>query len=224
MTADKPRLPVGMVWLVGAGPGDPGLITVAGLERLREADVIVYDRLVSPRLLESAPESAELIYMGKGAGEGRHDQSAINDRLIEKARLGKRVVRLKGGDPFVFGRGGEEAEALRAAGLTLIAASNGNLDLDVPGLARYFDATLFAEDADFLKPDPRFFAQAVERGGGTPATAAAVGDRLDNDYEPARAAGLHTVLIDRDGEVSDPAVLRIGALTELPGLLAPLRA
>jgi uroporphyrinogen III methyltransferase/synthase len=107
----------GKVWLVGAGPGDPGLITVAGLERLRQADVIVYDRLVSPRLLDHAREGAELIFMGKVAGEGLHDQSKINDLLIEKAREDKRVVRLKGGDPFVFGRGGEEAEALRAAGV-----------------------------------------------------------------------------------------------------------
>ncbi len=115
---------VGKVWLVGAGPGDPGLITVAGLERLRDADVIVYDRLVSPRLLEHARPDAELIFMGKVAGkglpagrQGAHDQGKINDLLVEKALEGKRVVRLKGGDPFVFGRGGEEAEALRAAGV-----------------------------------------------------------------------------------------------------------
>ncbi len=107
----------GKVWLVGAGPGDPGLITVAGLERLREADVIVYDRLASPRLLEHAREDAELIFVGKVAGRGEHDQDKINDLLVEKALQGKRVVRLKGGDPFVFGRGGEEAEALRAAGV-----------------------------------------------------------------------------------------------------------
>ena len=113
----------GNVSLVGAGPGDPGLITVAGLERLCEADVIVYDRLVSPQLLEHARPDAELIFMGKLAGaqtggrraEPAHDQDAINRLLIEKAQQGKRVVRLKGGDPFVFGRGGEEAVALRAA-------------------------------------------------------------------------------------------------------------
>ncbi len=102
---------------MGAGPGDPGLITVAGLERVREADVIVYDRLVSPRLLDHARRDAELIYMGKVAGEGAHDQEAINRLLVEKARPGNRVVRLKGGDPYVFGRGGEEGEALRAAGI-----------------------------------------------------------------------------------------------------------
>lgn len=108
----------GKVYLVGAGPGDPGLITVAGLERIRSADVIVYDRLVSPRLLEHARADAELIYVGKMPGaEGGHDQDAINATLVEKAREGRTVVRLKGGDPFVFGRGGEEAEALRNAGI-----------------------------------------------------------------------------------------------------------
>jgi uroporphyrinogen III methyltransferase/synthase len=104
------------VYLVGAGPGDPGLITVAGLERLKEADVIVYDRLVNEALLKEARADAELIFVGKVAGES-HDQEAINRLLIEKAREGKRVVRLKGGDPFIFGRGGEEAEALREAGV-----------------------------------------------------------------------------------------------------------
>ncbi len=108
----------GKVYLVGAGPGDPGLITVSGLERIRSADVIVYDRLVSPRLLEYAPTDAELIYVGKVPGaEGGHDQEAINQTLIDNAREGRNVVRLKGGDPFVFGRGGEEAEALRSAGI-----------------------------------------------------------------------------------------------------------
>ncbi|MCH7616355.1 MAG: uroporphyrinogen-III C-methyltransferase [Chloroflexi bacterium] len=112
----------GIVYLVGAGPGDPGLITVAGLDRIREADVIVYDRLISERLLDYARADAELIYVGKVPGQVSgadvsHDQDAINQILADKAREGRRVVRLKGGDPFVFGRGGEEAEALRAAGI-----------------------------------------------------------------------------------------------------------
>ena len=113
MTTPRP----GLVSLVGAGPGDPGLITVVGLDRIRRADVIVYDRLVAPQLLGHASDEAELIYMGKIGGEKSHDQSAINSLLVEKAREGQRVVRLKGGDPFVFGRGGEEAESLRAAGI-----------------------------------------------------------------------------------------------------------
>jgi len=107
----------GKVWLVGAGPGDPGLMTVAGVAALAEAQVVVYDRLVSAKLLELAPSSAERIFVGKEAGAHALSQEQINALLVEKARQGKRVVRLKGGDPYVFGRGGEEAEALAAAGV-----------------------------------------------------------------------------------------------------------
>jgi len=107
----------GKVWLVGAGPGDPGLMTVAGVAALAEAEVVVHDRLVSTRLLELAPSSAERIFVGKEAGAHALRQEEINALLVEKARQGKRVVRLKGGDPYVFGRGGEEAEALAAAGV-----------------------------------------------------------------------------------------------------------
>jgi uroporphyrinogen III methyltransferase/synthase len=107
----------GFVSLVGAGPGDPGLITVAAVDRVKRADVIVYDRLIPQPVLDEAPDDCELIYMGKIGGEQSHGQDAINSVLVEKGREGKRVVRLKGGDPFVFGRGGEEAEALRAASI-----------------------------------------------------------------------------------------------------------
>ncbi len=110
-------LPSSRVSLVGAGPGDPGLITMKGLQRIAEADVIVYDKLAIETLLDHARPDAELIYMGKIGGGPTHAQEAINALLVEKAREGKRVVRLKGGDPYVFGRGGEEGEALRAAGI-----------------------------------------------------------------------------------------------------------
>ena len=103
------------VYLVGAGPGDPGLITVRGLQLLHSAQVIVYDQLVSLELLEETPSTAIRIFVGKQAGRHCIAQEEINRILIDHARLGYEVVRLKGGDPFVFGRGGEEAEALADA-------------------------------------------------------------------------------------------------------------
>ncbi len=105
------------VHLVGAGPGDPGLLTVRGRELLERADVVVYDRLAPRSLLELAPPDAERIDVGKAPGRTRLKQHEINALLVEHGRAGKTVVRLKGGDPFVFGRGGEEAEALIAAGV-----------------------------------------------------------------------------------------------------------
>lgn len=108
----------GIVYLVGAGPGDPSLITLRGAECLRKADVIVYDYLANEQLLNYAPESAERIYAGKIGGRHNQGQDEINNLLIEKGKAGKVVVRLKGGDPFVFGRGGEECEALRDAGIS----------------------------------------------------------------------------------------------------------
>ncbi|MBM4295332.1 MAG: uroporphyrinogen-III C-methyltransferase [Deltaproteobacteria bacterium] len=107
----------GIVYLVGAGPGDPGLVTVKGLEVLRRAQVVVYDQLANPSLLSEAPAGAELIYVGKKAGAHAAPQEDINDLLVARAMAGLTVVRLKGGDPFVFGRGGEEAEELAAAGV-----------------------------------------------------------------------------------------------------------
>ena len=109
--------PTGRVVLVGAGPGDPGLITVAGADALGRAEAVVYDRLANPRLLDLAPATAERIFAGKGPQAHAMSQDEINALLIDLARAGKTVVRLKGGDPFVFGRGGEEAAALAAAGI-----------------------------------------------------------------------------------------------------------
>jgi uroporphyrinogen III methyltransferase / synthase len=107
----------GIVYLVGAGPGDPGLMTARSLALIGSADAIYYDRLIPPGALDGAREDAELVYVGKAPGKPSVPQEEIGERLIEAARAGKSVVRLKGGDPFVFGRGGEEGEALREAGV-----------------------------------------------------------------------------------------------------------
>ena len=107
----------GTVYLVGAGPGDPGLLTVRALELIAAADSILYDRLIPDEALADARDDAELLYVGKRPGADSVDQEQIHDELTARARRGQVVVRLKGGDPFVFGRGGEEAEALRDAGV-----------------------------------------------------------------------------------------------------------
>ncbi|MGI9021235.1 MAG: uroporphyrinogen-III C-methyltransferase [Solirubrobacterales bacterium] len=116
----QPRAPAarpGVVYLVGAGPGDPGLMTVRSLEVIESADVVLHDRLIPAGALSGAREDAELVYVGKRPGEASIEQRRIEELMIEHARAGRSVVRLKGGDPFVFGRGGEEAEALAAAGV-----------------------------------------------------------------------------------------------------------
>ena len=125
----------GKVYLVGAGPGDPGLITVKGLESLKKADVIVYDRLLDDRLLDSAAPSAEKIYVGKSAGEHTRPQDEINQLLVAKAKEGKTVARLKGGDPFVLGRGGEEAEVLARNGIPYEVVPGITSALAVPAYA-----------------------------------------------------------------------------------------
>ena len=114
---DLPALEPGSVWLAGAGPGDPGLLSVLALHGLRQAEVIVYDALVDSRILDLARPGVQLEYAGKRGGKPSAKQRDISLRLIELAREGRRVLRLKGGDPFVFGRGGEEALALVAAGV-----------------------------------------------------------------------------------------------------------
>jgi uroporphyrinogen III methyltransferase/synthase len=125
----------GVVYLVGAGPGDRGLMTVRSLELIGSADAIYYDRLIPPGALDGAREGAELVYVGKAPGKPSVPQEEIGERLIAAARAGKSVVRLKGGDPFVFGRGGEEGEALREAGVEFEV---------VPGITAGVAATAYA--------------------------------------------------------------------------------
>jgi uroporphyrinogen III methyltransferase/synthase len=125
----------GVVYLVGAGPGDPGLMTARSLELIAAADAVFYDRLIPPGALFGARENAELIYVGKQPGVPSVPQEEIGERLIAAAREGKSAVRLKGGDPFVFGRGGEEGEALREAGIEFEV---------VPGITAGVAATAYA--------------------------------------------------------------------------------
>jgi uroporphyrin-III C-methyltransferase len=122
------------VFLVGAGPGDPGLLTLRGAEVLRRADVVVHDRLAEGSLLDLAPDGAERIDVGKSPGGPVH-QDAINDLLVARGRGGGTVVRLKGGDPFVFGRGGEEAAALEAAGVAFEVVPGVTSAVAVPAYA-----------------------------------------------------------------------------------------
>ena len=117
--SDWPVFEAGWVWMTGGGPGDPGLITLHALNALQQADVIVYDALVDAALLRWARPEAEIEYAGKRGGKPSPSQRDISLRLIELARQGLRVLRLKGGDPFVFGRGGEEAQTLVQAGIRL---------------------------------------------------------------------------------------------------------
>jgi len=115
--AGVPVFPPGHVWLAGAGPGDPGLLTLDALAGLSQADVVVHDALVDPRVLALAGPQARVEFAGKRGGKPSANQADISERLVALARAGERVLRLKGGDPFVFGRGGEEAMTLAAAGI-----------------------------------------------------------------------------------------------------------
>ena len=131
----------GVVYLVGAGPGDPGLMTVRALELIAAADVIAHDRLIPAGALAGARADAEIVDVGKPPGhdDGKLDataaQRAIEELILERARAGRSVVRLKGGDPFVFGRGGEEAEALAAAGIDFEVVPGVTAGVAVPAYA-----------------------------------------------------------------------------------------
>lgn len=163
----------GKVYLVGAGPGDPGLVTMKGVECLREADVVVYDRLVNGHLLDNASDGAERIYVGKMPGSKAMEQDEINDLMVARAKDGATVVRLKGGDPFVFGRGGEEVQALAEAdvpfevvpGVTsaIAAPAYAGIPLTHRGVASSFTVVSGAEDPSRDAPGTDWSALARSR-------------------------------------------------------------
>ena len=168
----------GKVYLVGAGPGDPELITARGLRRLREADVVLYDALVHPDQLTAAKPDAELIFVGKRAGRVSERQTQINARLVEAARSGKTVVRLKGGDPYLFGRGSEEAAFLADEGIPFEV---------VPGVPSPLAATEYAG----LSLTHRELASSV---GYVTATESVEKDRTGHDWSKL-ATATHTLVI-----------------------------
>ena len=133
--AEHYRARLGTVYLVGAGPGDPGLLTVKARDLLESCDVVIYDYLVNPEMLSNVRAGAEHIYVGKVGGGRQTPQDEINRLLVRHARKGQRVVRLKGGDPFLFGRGAEEAEALRDAGVAFEVVPGISSALAVPAYA-----------------------------------------------------------------------------------------
>ncbi|HDI78257.1 MAG TPA: uroporphyrinogen-III C-methyltransferase, partial [Desulfobacteraceae bacterium] len=165
----------GKVILIGAGPGDPGLITLKALKAIREADVIIYDNLSNRDLLGNAKAGAEIIYAGKEAGRHTMKQKKINNLMIEKANSGLMVVRLKGGDPFIFGRGGEEAEALSKAGIEFEIISGISSAIAVPAYAgiplthrEYASTVTFITGHEDPKKDHSMISwQALAKSSGT---------------------------------------------------------
>lgn len=165
----------GTVYLVGAGPGDPGLMTVRGLELLRRAEVVVFDSLVGEEVLREAPSTAEMLDVGKRGGRHKAEQSEINELLLEKAMQGRMVVRLKGGDPFLFGRGGEEAEHLRGHGVEVHVVPGVSASIAVPALAGVpvthrtlsSSVTIITGHEGEHKEEEWLDWAALARGGGT---------------------------------------------------------
>ena len=161
------------VYLVGAGPGDPDLITVKGLRCLRRAEVVVYDRLIDPALLDETRPDAARIFAGKGPGYHTMPQEQINALLVAHARQGRVVVRLKGGDPFVFGRGGEEAAALAAAGIPFEVVPGVSAAIAVPAYAgipvthRGYGSLMTVVTAHECAPAAGVDWEALARVGGT---------------------------------------------------------
>ncbi|MEI6416774.1 MAG: uroporphyrinogen-III C-methyltransferase [Verrucomicrobiota bacterium] len=187
----------GICYLVGAGPGDPGLLTMRGAELVRQAEVVIYDYLCNPTLLQQAPATAEKIYVGKSAGNHTLSQEEINELLVTSTQAGKLVVRLKGGDPFLFGRGGEEAEALAAAGMKfeivpgVTSAIGGLAYAGIPVTHRASNSmlTIFTGHEDPSKKESTLDYRALATIAGTKVMLMGV-ERLGKICEEFLAAGM----------------------------------
>jgi uroporphyrin-III C-methyltransferase len=220
----------GRVVLVGAGPGDPDLITVKGARALGEADVVVYDRLAAPALLDLAPPHAARVYVGKSPGGHAMKQPEIDTLLVEHARTGATVVRLKGGDPFVFGRGGEELLACAAAGIAcevvpgitsaVAAPAAAGIPVTHRGVARSFAVVTASTAGPAHEPDTTDLSRI--------ATAV---DTLVLLMAAGRLEATCRALIDAGREPDEPAALVmwattpeersvVGTLIDLPALAA----
>jgi uroporphyrinogen III methyltransferase/synthase len=211
----------GKVYLVGAGPGDPGLLTVRGRDVLARAEVLVYDRLVSPEIVALAPPAAEHVFVGKAPGRHTLRQSEINALLVDRARAGKQVVRLKGGDPFVFGRGGEEAEVLADAGLPFEV---------VPGISAALAVAAYAGIPVTHRAVASSFAVTTGQEGEARGTQALAYDRLAGAADTLiflmgveRLPAIVEGLLAGGREPSTPvAVIAAGTLPEQRTLVATL--
>ena len=202
---------VGHVAIVGAGPGDPDLLTLAALRLLEQADVVIHDRLVGPRILEYARRDAALIDAGKARGDHRMGQDEVNQTIVRHAKAGHRVVRLKGGDPFIFGRGGEEVDALRAHGIEaeivpgITAALGCAAIAGIPLTHRDHARTVTLVTGEGRDGAPEADWRAVARGGHTVAVYMGV----------ANAGRIAEQLIKRGRDDSTPvAVIENGSLPE----------
>src|SRR4051812_44764857 len=221
----------GKVYLVGAGPGDPGLLTVRALELLREADVVIHNRLVPPEALEVA--GGELVYVGKEGGGEQVPQSETNRLLVEHARAGRSVVRLKGGDPFVFGRGGEEAQVQREAGIAfegvpgvtagVAAPAYAGVPVTQPGMASAVAFVTGHEDP--AKPETAIDWEALAAFPGTLVfymgvrALPRIAERL---VAGGRAAGEPVAIVER-GTMPGQRVVR-GTLADIAERAAGVRA
>ena len=238
----------GTVYLVGAGPGDPDLITVRGLNTIKKAEVLVYDRLANPDLLSHAPGDAERIYVGKHPGKPSVSQEQINRILVAKATEGKTVVRLKGGDPFVFGRGGEECEALAGENIlfevipgissAFAAPAYAGIPLTHRGQARSFTVvTGYTKDEDELFDNWEHLAHSdtlvVLMGmkklpeiisrlylfGRSPDTPVAIVEKASYREQRTVIGTLETI-VEQSADLAPPATIVIGELAKLGNDLA----